>query len=191
MGNTLSPRYAEFAAEYKRLEAAIAAEEAKPTLDRDAAVLRELNLELLKLKIGSADYWCHIAHNLADTHELVPEICYCCEVHPSDGCCRGVRRAHNNSATWRRSQEAFYRQLLAALEEEKAAWQHRRPVTAAPLPALPEMPMAEWVLPEGIPCCPSCISFLRKFNKEEPLLRHRHEVYCSQGDIGQATCPVQ
>jgi hypothetical protein len=55
MGNTLSPRYAEFAAEFKRLEAAIAAEEAKPTLDRDAAVLRELNLELLKLKIGSAE----------------------------------------------------------------------------------------------------------------------------------------
>ncbi|KAL4856690.1 Transcription initiation factor TFIID subunit 14b [Chlorella vulgaris] len=187
MGNNLSPRYAEFAAEFKRLEAAIAAEEAKPTLDRDAAVLRELPLELLKLKICSAEYWCRLAHNLANTHEIVPETCYYCEVHPTDGCCRGVCGAHKSSAIWRRSQEAFYQQLLAALEEEKAAWQQRRPVKAAPLPALPEMPTAEWVLPEGIPCCPSCISFLKEFNKEEPLLRHRQEIYCSQGDIGQAT----
>jgi hypothetical protein len=118
--------------------------------------LRSLAARSLTLTL---QYWCHIAHNLADTHELVPEICYCCEVHPSDGCCRGVRRAHNSSAAWRRSQEAFYRQLLVALEEEKAAWQHRRPVTAAPLPALPEMPMAEWVLPRAFPAAPLAYRF--------------------------------
>jgi hypothetical protein len=55
MGNTLSPRSAEFAAEFRRLEAAIAAEEAQPTLERNAAALRLLNLELLRYKICSAE----------------------------------------------------------------------------------------------------------------------------------------
>jgi hypothetical protein len=185
MGNTHAPPSREFVAEFYRTEAAIAAEEAKFELQRNAESLRQLHLRLIDMKIvctkvrwrgglkracvcsggggggggvnyaavahrihvPSLQYWCRETHLLVAQHEDAAEM----------GCCLNVSLECHRAAAWRRTQNRFYHRLLALLEEEKSALQHRCPAMEVSLPTLEATPEP---LPVGDSICSTCTFLL-------------------------------
>ncbi|KAL4856471.1 hypothetical protein ACK3TF_003262 [Chlorella vulgaris] len=159
MGNAFAapPRSQEFTAEFRRIEAAIAVEEAKLELERDADLLRQLHLQLIDMKIACTKYWRNEALELAKAHKHAVEF----------SCCSHIRLKCQRCHTWRRAQEAFYGRLLVLLEEEKSALQQRCPAMEIPLPAMQAVPEA---LPDQRPPCTDCITY-SELTKLEPFVR--------------------
>ncbi|KAI3427034.1 hypothetical protein D9Q98_006975 [Chlorella vulgaris] len=157
MGNTHAPPSREFVAEFYRTEAAIAAEEAKFELQRNAESLRQLHLRLIDMKIACTKYWCRETHLLVAQHEDAAEM----------GCCLNVSLECHRAAAWRRTQNRFYHRLLALLEEEKSALQQRCPAMEVSLPTLEATPEP---LPVGDSICSTCTFLLTRI-RWEPQLR--------------------
>ncbi|KAI3431540.1 hypothetical protein D9Q98_004589 [Chlorella vulgaris] len=157
MGNAFAapPRSQEFTAEFRRIEAAIAVEEAKLELERDADLLRQLHLQLIDMKIACTKYGRKEAHELAESHERAVRY----------SCCSHIRLECQRCHTWRLAQEAFYGRLLVLLEEEKIALQQRCPAMEIPLPAMEAVPDA---LPDKRPPCTDCIIY-SELTKMEPF----------------------
>ncbi|KAL4855361.1 hypothetical protein ACK3TF_004095 [Chlorella vulgaris] len=130
MGNTHSQPSRGFEADFHRIEAAIAAEEAKFELQRNAESLRQLHLQLIDMKVACTKYWLTETHYLMDRHERSANM----------SCCSNVGLECHRAATWRRTQNTFYHRLLAFLEEEKSALQQRCPAMEVPLPTLEATP---------------------------------------------------
>ncbi|KAI3426979.1 hypothetical protein D9Q98_006923 [Chlorella vulgaris] len=159
MGNSHpQPGSWEFAAEFQRIEAAIAAEEAKFELQRNAESLRQLHLRLIDLKIACAKYWSAEIQYFIERHKHAATY----------GCCLNVGLESQRAVAWRRSQLAFYHRLLALLEEEKSALQQRCPAMEVPLPTLEAVPEA---LPVGDNICHTCARYMRLIGYEPQLRR--------------------
>ncbi|KAL4854314.1 hypothetical protein ACK3TF_005002 [Chlorella vulgaris] len=158
MGNSHpQPGSWDFAAIFLRIEAAIAAEEAKFELQRNAESLRQLHLQLIDLKIACAKYWSAETQYFIERHKHAATY----------GCCLNVGQESQRAVLWRCTQEAFYHRLLALLEEEKSALQQRCPAMEVPLPVLEASPEP---LPVGNAICHTCARYMR-LTGYEPLLR--------------------
>ncbi|KAL4855393.1 Transcription elongation factor TFIIS [Chlorella vulgaris] len=158
MGNSHpQPGSNEFAAEFHRIEAAISCEEAKFELQRDTESLRQLHLQLIDMKIACAKYWCTETCALVEWHRHAAK----------RGCCFNVSLESQRAVAWRLTQEAFYHQLLALLEEEKSALLQRCPAMEVPLPTLEASPEP---LPVGDDICGLCTVYLGR-RRWEPQLR--------------------
>lgn len=176
MGNWLIkplPHRPEFVAEFLRVQAAVAAQEALQELDGDLQSLLQLRLQFIDLKIVCAKYWRDKTRDMAGYHEkemngwmLIPA--QTCTMKPY--ICEGGLLAHQRPAAWRRTQESFFCRLLALLEEERSALQEGRLVSASPLPALDEVPHTLPVDPSPAPCW-MCSKYIAKVHKLEPRVQ--------------------
>ncbi|KAI3432431.1 hypothetical protein D9Q98_003984 [Chlorella vulgaris] len=176
MGNWLIkplPHRPEFVAEFLRVQAAVAAQEALQELDGDLQSLLQLRLQFVDLKIVCAKYWRDKTRDMAGYHEkemngwmLIPA--QTCTMKPY--ICEGGLLAHQRPAAWRRTQESFFCRLLALLEEERSALQEGRLVSASPLPALDEVPHTLPVDPSPAPCW-MCSKYIAKVYKLEPRVQ--------------------
>ncbi|KAI3432449.1 hypothetical protein D9Q98_004000 [Chlorella vulgaris] len=168
MGNLFAtplPETAEFAAEFLRVQAAVAASACSP-----------LQLEFVELKIVCAQYWLGKSRLYASIHASNSRGwlgAVNCKSDPY--VCEGARLAHRRPHAWRSAQIEFFTRLLAQLEQEKSALQQGRPVLESPLPAIDEPPQT---LREGSPSCTpcdGCKAFIDKLNSLEPFVRHSQE----------------
>jgi hypothetical protein len=182
MGNAFAapPRSQEFTAEFRRIEAAIAVEEAKLELQRDADLLRQLHLQLIDMKIACTKVGAGNGFScgevclrrerrraLVASSTLFPfpsqywrkeahELAESHERAVRYSCCSHIRLECQRCHTWRLAQEDFYGRLLVLLEEEKIALQQRCPAMEIPLPAMEAVPDA---LPDKRPPCTDCIIY--------------------------------
>ncbi|KAI3427933.1 hypothetical protein D9Q98_006324 [Chlorella vulgaris] len=178
MGNLFAspvPETEEFATEFLRVQAAVAALPAEPDSQGDIESC-QLRLQFVQLKIACAQYWLHLARTWATYHESqVKGYPWGQDCRRTPYVCDGGKLAHRRPAAWRRCQEAFFNRLLARLEQEKLALQEGHAVLESSLPAIDEVPQTVDVESPSCTPCDRCQRAIAEVNSCEPLVRHSQD----------------